>query len=136
MDNRKHYPALIDRGEDGNYGVLFPDFMGCVTVGSSLDEAYKMAQEVLLFHVEGMLEGGEEIPEPSSLERAHELRAEFGAEVILTVPVVLPAKSKRINVSFNENLLGEIDRTAKSQGKTRSAFLADAARLVIASSGQ
>jgi predicted RNase H-like HicB family nuclease len=33
-----------------------------------LDDARKMAEEALTFHVEGLVEDGETIPEPSTLE--------------------------------------------------------------------
>ena len=46
----------------------FPDFPGCVSAGATLDEARHMAQEALELHVAGMIEGGDQLPFPSSLE--------------------------------------------------------------------
>lgn len=51
-----------------DFGVSFPDFPGVVTAGTSLDDARAMAEEALAFHLEGLVEDGEAIPEPSSLE--------------------------------------------------------------------
>ena len=64
-----HYIALIHKDSKSDYGVSFPDLPGLVTAGSSLDEARRMAEEALAFHLEGLMEDGEAIPAPSSLER-------------------------------------------------------------------
>ena len=47
--------------------MSFPDFPGCITVGSTIREAHRFAVEALEFHIEGMREDGKPIPEPSSL---------------------------------------------------------------------
>jgi predicted RNase H-like HicB family nuclease len=62
------YIAFIRKDADSDYGVEFPDFPGCVTAGTTPDDARRMAAEALELHVHGMLEDGEPIPEPSSLE--------------------------------------------------------------------
>jgi predicted RNase H-like HicB family nuclease len=61
----KNYIAVIDK----DFGVIFPDFGGCITVGEDLNDAINMAQEALKFHVKGMREDGEELPEPTTLEQ-------------------------------------------------------------------
>jgi predicted RNase H-like HicB family nuclease len=38
-------------------------------VGKDLNDAINMAQEALKFHVKGMREDGEELPEPTTLEQ-------------------------------------------------------------------
>jgi predicted RNase H-like HicB family nuclease len=58
----KKYIAVIDN----NFGVIFPDFDGCVSVGKDLKDAINMAQEALELHVKGMREDGEELPEPKT----------------------------------------------------------------------
>ncbi len=63
------YVALLHKDDDSDYGVSFPDFPGCVTAGSTLEEARKMAQEALTAHIQLMIEDGDKIPEPSSLDR-------------------------------------------------------------------
>ncbi len=62
------YIALIHKDPHSEFGVSFPDFPGCISAGASLDQARANAEEALAFHVEGMAEDGEAIPEPSSLE--------------------------------------------------------------------
>jgi predicted RNase H-like HicB family nuclease len=62
------YIALIHKDAGSDYGVSFPDIPGVVTAGKSLDDARAMAEEALALHIEGLVEDGEAIPEPSSLE--------------------------------------------------------------------
>jgi predicted RNase H-like HicB family nuclease len=64
-ENIKKYIAVIDK----DFGVVFPDFDGCVTVGKDLNDAINMAQEALELHIQGMSEDGEELPEPKTLEQ-------------------------------------------------------------------
>ncbi len=61
-ENIKKYIAVINKENGKQYGVIFPDFLGCITVGKNLEEAKEMAQEVLQFHVDGMLQDGEDLP--------------------------------------------------------------------------
>lgn len=70
------YIGLIRKDADSDFGVDFPDFPGCVSAGATLDEARRLAQEALEFHVAGMLEDGDELPAPSSL--AAIMAANFG----------------------------------------------------------
>lgn len=68
VNSVRNYIGLIHKDPDSDFGVSFPDFPGAVTAGKSLDEARAMAEESLAFHIEGIVEDGEAIPEPSSLE--------------------------------------------------------------------
>jgi predicted RNase H-like HicB family nuclease len=63
------YVGLIHRDPDSDFGISFPDFLGVITAGTDLDDARRMAEEALAFHVEGMVEDGEAIPEPSCWRR-------------------------------------------------------------------
>ena len=59
--------GLIHKEADTDYGVSFPDFPGVATAGTSLDDAQAMAEEALALHVDGLVEDGEALPEPSTL---------------------------------------------------------------------
>ena len=61
------YVSFIHRDKAG-YGVSFPDFPGCVSVGDTIDDAIRQGSEVLAFHVEGLAEDGEAIPEPRTID--------------------------------------------------------------------
>ncbi|RWB36837.1 MAG: hypothetical protein E5W15_00700 [Mesorhizobium sp.] len=68
----RQYIGLIHKGEASDYGVSFPDLPGVVTAGASFDEARELAEQALAFHIEGLIDDGEAVPEPSSLEQIME----------------------------------------------------------------
>ena len=130
------YVAFIHRG-DASYGVSFPDFPGCVSVGDTVDDAVRRGSEALAFHVEGLREDGEPIPSPRSIDtiKADPDLAEWrsGADFVL-VPLLLDhGSSRRVNISLDRGLLEAIDDEARQRRMTRSAFLATAARHEIES---
>ena len=57
------YVAII--GKTGNgYAADLPDLPGCIAAGETFEETRQLIQEAANFHVEGMIENGETIPEP------------------------------------------------------------------------
>jgi len=58
------YFAVFEPTKSG-YSVFFPDLLGCITVGKSIDEAFTMAKEVLGLHLWGMERSNEKIPQPT-----------------------------------------------------------------------
>jgi antitoxin HicB len=65
------YPALISRGEDKRYTILFPDLPEAVTEGETLEEALFNAAEVLTLTLEGRIDEKIEIPTPSQQKHAY-----------------------------------------------------------------
>ncbi len=123
------YIALLRKEEGSSYGVDFPDFPGCITGGESMDVAYKEAQEALRFHIKGMLEDGEEIPEPTSLD---DVMADPDNEDAVPFLVQLPGdKTRRIDITISEAILEDIDAYARKHSMSRSAFLTHAALQVM-----
>ncbi|CDZ69480.1 DNA-binding protein, CopG family [Neorhizobium galegae bv. orientalis] len=122
-----NYIGLIHKNAESDYGVSFPDFPGVVTAGATLDEARHMAEEALAFHVEGMVEDGETIPEPSSLESVMTNPDNLDGVAILVTLKTQVAKAVRINITLPEDVLERIDRFAADHGLSRSGFLARAA---------
>jgi predicted RNase H-like HicB family nuclease len=127
---QRAYIALIHKDADSDYGVSFPDFPGCISVGADLDEARRMAEEALKFHVEGLQEDGEAVPEPSTLEAIMAEAVNRDAVAVL-VPLREPVRTVRVNITLPEDALQAIDSYAAANGFTRSGFLATAARKVI-----
>lgn len=124
------YIGLIRKDADSDFGVDFPDFPGCISAGTTLDEARRMAQEALELHVGGMIEDGEALPVGSSLETimADPENADAVAFVV-TVPDAAD-RTVRVNITLPERLLRRIDERAKN----RSAFLARAAEKALSES--
>lgn len=124
-----NYIALIDKGADSDFGVSFPDFPRVVTAGPNLDEARTMVKEAL--HVEGMIEGGEAIPDASSLEVVM-ADPENRDGVVILVKLTGPARrSVRVNVTLPEDALAEIDRFAEQHGFSRSGLPVQAAKRMM-----
>jgi predicted RNase H-like HicB family nuclease len=116
------YIAYLHKDKDSDYGVSFPDFPGCITAGSTLEEARRMAAEALALHIEGMRHDGEAIPEPSTLDDLRSDPAMKGAVAFLT-EVKPPEKTVRINITARESQIAEIDRRARGVGLTRSSYI-------------
>lgn len=129
----RHYIALIHKDADSDFGVSFPDFPGCITAGSTLNDAMVMAKEALALHLEGMTEDGQPIPEPSSVE-AIMADPENRDGVVALVPAPDGvAKTVRVNITLPEDALQEIDAYAEANGYSRSGFIVHAARQIIKS---
>jgi predicted RNase H-like HicB family nuclease len=120
--------GLIRKELSSDYGVSFPDFPGIATAGTSLDDARAMAEEALVFHIEGLMADGEAIPSPSSLEEIMSDPDNRDAVAILVPSKVDTKRSVRVNVTLAEDVLSRIDRYAREHGFTRSGFLTRAAQ--------
>jgi len=59
------YAIVIERAGK-NYSAYVPDLPGCVATGATREEVAAQIREAVEFHLEGMREDGEAIPEPSS----------------------------------------------------------------------
>ncbi|MER8376326.1 type II toxin-antitoxin system HicB family antitoxin [Mesorhizobium sp. M1406] len=127
----KQYIGVIHKDAESDFGVFFPDFPGVVTAGKDLDDARAMAEEALAFHVNGLVEDGEAIPEPSSLE---DVMASKDNRTGVAILVSLKAEAKkvvRVNVTIPEDILRQIDQYAELHGYNRSGFLTAAAKKVM-----
>jgi predicted RNase H-like HicB family nuclease len=61
----KKYAVVIEQGPE-NLSAYVPDLPGCVTTGNTVEEVERNIREAIELHLEGMLEDGEAIPEPST----------------------------------------------------------------------
>jgi predicted RNase H-like HicB family nuclease len=118
-----HYVAYIRKDADSDFGVEFPDLPGCFSAGSTVEETLAMAEDALAGHLAVLVDHGDPVPAPRSIDQ------------LLTDPergnalaVLIPAdpdlhKPERVNVSLSRSLLKRIDARASN----RSRFLAEAA---------
>lgn len=139
-----YYPATFTPNNDGTetYGVTFVDLPGCVSVGSNLDDALRMAAEALSVHVGAMLEDDDPLPAPSSLKQATEADAreaeqegcaiESGTlrQYVHFEPQVHVKESApvRLSISLKPAIVERIDNMAEEMGLTRSGLIAVATR--------
>jgi len=117
------YIAYLHKDRDSDFGVSFPDFPGCITAGKTLEEARRMAAEALALHIAGMVEDGESIPEPSTLDALAKDPVMKGAVAFLVNVEPETDRTVRINITAREKQLQKIDRLAKRSGLTRSAYM-------------
>jgi predicted RNase H-like HicB family nuclease len=59
------YAIIIEKGSD-SVGAYVPDLPGCIAVGESEEEVRTLIAEAIEFHLEGLRQNGETIPEPHS----------------------------------------------------------------------
>lgn len=61
------YPIVIEKTDTG-YSAYVPDLPGCVTTGPTIEKVRSNMAEAIEFHLDGMREDGEQVPEPSVVE--------------------------------------------------------------------
>ncbi len=59
------YAVVIEKGES-SYGAYVPDLPGCIAAGKTREDALRLIHEAIEFHIQGLKEDGESIPEPAS----------------------------------------------------------------------
>lgn len=68
------YTVIIEEGPT-SWGAYVPDLPGCVVAGESHSEVLTLIREAIEFHIEGLKEDGQEIPEPHSYSEVVEVNA-------------------------------------------------------------
>lgn len=68
------YLVVLERSKTG-FGAYVPDLPGCVAVAETREEALKLIQESIEFHIEGLREAGESVPPPASQGELVEVNA-------------------------------------------------------------
>ncbi len=68
------YAVVVEEGEN-SFGAYVPDLPGCAVVGETREEVLQLIQEAIEFHIEGLREDGQPVPEPSSSIEYIEVRA-------------------------------------------------------------
>jgi predicted RNase H-like HicB family nuclease len=58
--------AIVIEKAGSNFSAYVPDLPGCVATGVTVEETEREIREAIEFHLAGLREDGEPIPEPSS----------------------------------------------------------------------
>lgn len=69
--NERRYLIVIEGAEGENYSAYAPDLPGCVAAGATRDDVEREMRDAIAFHIEGLRDNGEAIPEPSLLTTAY-----------------------------------------------------------------
>ena len=59
------YAVVIEKSGNG-YSAYVPDLPGCVAAGSTRREVETLIREAIEFHLEGIREDGDPIPQPTT----------------------------------------------------------------------
>lgn len=66
-DNRSlRYAIMIENAND-NYSAYVPNLPGCIATGDTVEEVELEISEAIRLHVEGMIEDGLSVPQPSAI---------------------------------------------------------------------
>jgi predicted RNase H-like HicB family nuclease len=121
------YPIAIEPGDENTaFGVVVPDLPGCFSAGDTLDEAMENVKEAIALWIDCVLDSGEVIPKPSSLDvlRTNE---EFEGWILAVVeidPALLDDTIERVNITLPRRVLKRLDALAKAAGSSRSGYVA------------
>ena len=125
------YPVYVHKDKRSAWGATLPDFPGCFAAADAQDGLPAAVQEAVEVYFEGE---SMDVPPPTALDALPRGKAYTGGQWLLVdidVARVNP-RAVRLNVSLPQNLVRRIDDYARTHGATRSGFLAEAARRVIA----
>jgi predicted RNase H-like HicB family nuclease len=68
------YTVIVESGPT-SWGAYVPDLPGCVAAGETREEVLKLIREAIEFHVDGLREQGDPLPEPHSFSELVEIDA-------------------------------------------------------------
>ena len=120
--------------DDNALNVSFPDLPGCFTCGDGLDDAIKMAGDVLCLCLYGMEQEGKQIPAATSPQNIATEPGEFITAIAvdtddykryyenkaikktLTIPMWLNQKAEDANINFSQTLQKALKEELKLSG--------------------
>jgi predicted RNase H-like HicB family nuclease len=128
-----NFAVVIHKDKDSDYGVTVPDLPGCFSAGRTVDEALQMAKEAIELHLEGLIESGQAVSQPESIE-VHRTNRDYRGGIWAMVPIdagTLRVKAVRLNITMPERVVDAVDRFAAEHGETRSGLLVRAVSAYI-----
>ena len=118
------YPVYVHLGDEKTaHGVIIPDFEGCYSASDDIEDLEKNINEATQVYFDGE---DMPIPPPSDIRHliTHADYQDGGIWMLVDIDTSkLSTKSKRVNITFPENLLAQLDERASLLGMTRSSFL-------------
>ena len=125
------YPALID-GDEGAYGVVFPDIPGVGAMGDTVDEALLNAEDALQDYATEAERDGEELATPSPFQTVETPKG----NQLVSIPLIRPSgKSVRAGLTLEEDVAEFIDSEARRHGMTRKTYITWMVRRIAAMGG-
>jgi predicted RNase H-like HicB family nuclease len=67
MAKRRKHLVAIEKADDGSYSAYVLDLPGCAVCGQDAPaEVLSLVRDAIDFHIEGLIERGSPVPEPTS----------------------------------------------------------------------
>jgi len=96
---QKPYSRLVTPESDGSFYAQIREFEGCVAIGRTAEEAMESLEDIACSWIEGMLEAGQQVPEPM-------VPSPFSGRLVLRMPRSLHERAAQIaeleGVSLNQ----------------------------------
>ena len=84
------YLVIVEKGNN-NYSAYSPDLPGCIATGKSVEKTLSEMRDAMSFHLDGMIENGDAMPVPRTLNSYIDETDEISIDDILTsVEIELP----------------------------------------------
>lgn len=80
---KARFLVIVEKGKS-NYSAYSPDLLGCIATGKTVEDALSEMRSAIDFHLEGMLENGDKLPKPRSLNSYINETDEISVDDILT----------------------------------------------------
>lgn len=101
MENIYFYPAVLEKGEDGGWGLYFPDFPGTAVLHDDLTALAAEARSVLAFRIIELEESGQALPLPS--EPSNIVLEDESARIVFLDVFMPPRRDEAANRSVSKN---------------------------------
>ncbi len=125
------YPALVD-GDEGSYGVVFPDIPGVGAMGKTVEEALLNAEAALQDYAVETEMDGDELAVPSPFRA---IETPKGNQLV-SVPLIRPSgKSVRAGLTLEEDVAEFINSESRRRGMTRKSYITWMVRRIAAMGG-
>lgn len=121
----KRYPVLVNHDEGSAWAVSFVD-IPAHSLADNLEAALAECQDAF----EAFMDGEATLPEPTPLEQVAESEDGRAALAVVLAPIdtsFFDDPTERRTASAKRSQWEAIDHAAKSEGKTRSAYMVEAA---------
>lgn len=90
---------IVEDKDEGGFVVSFPELLGCITCGGTIETAVANALDAKKAWLEAAMEDGIEIHEPDSLE---DYSGQFKLRIPRSLHRSLAEQSKREGISMNQ----------------------------------
>ena len=64
--NSPEYTVILEPADDGTFSVYVPDLPGCISTGTTREDAIDSIREAIAGHIQTLKDLGEPVPPPRS----------------------------------------------------------------------